>query len=117
MLSSLCAAIVAHGYISKVTRASDTDLLMERRRKISAESTNGTLDRIPAKARATLGIHVPNVTEVQLHERGLRRRAQLVGVCLDIWIKKLLETMRGSSDEFLRKALVVLVKNGEDNHC
>lgn len=117
LLSSLCAAIIAHGYISKVTCASEADLSAERKRKLSAESLNGGLDCIPAKARATLGIHLPDVTEVQLHERVLRRRALLVGVSLNLWVQKLIETMRGSSDEFFRKALVVIVKNVEENCC
>ena len=82
--------------------------------KLGARS-NECLHDIPMKARATLGIHLPNVTELQDHERALKRRADMVAVCVRIQGRRILEAICGRFDEVIWKALKVLVEMLESN--
>ena len=67
------------------------------------------LHDIPTKAKATLGIHLPNVTELRLHEHALRKRAETVSICVAVQGQKLMEVLCGRFDETLWKTLKVLV--------
>lgn len=71
------------------------------------------LHQIPVKARATLGIHLPNVTDLQGHERALRRRADMVVVGVRIQGQKLLEAICGRFDEVVWRSLKVIVETLE----
>ena len=74
-------------------------------------------DIIPNKAGATSGAHLPNnaTTRMQLRQRTLRRRAEMVGICVRMQGQKLLKALCGGGrrDEAPWRMLRVLVDSLE----
>jgi hypothetical protein len=120
LLSALAALLIVDSYFSSLgeTCTSFTNLpqLRSKRKdgKLAARS-NECLHDIPTKARATLGIHLPNVTSLQDHEWALRRRADMVAVCVGVCGQRLLEAICGKFDEVIWRALKVLVETLESD--
>ena len=120
LLSALAAYLIVDSYFSKLR---GVDILCSnltyapskpKYPKLAATS-NECLHDIPTKARATLGIHLPNVTDLQAHERALRRRADRVAACVGIQGHKLLEALCGRFEEVIWTTLKVLVETLERN--
>lgn len=115
-LSALSALLVVDLYLSGLEPISGADcesLYSGPRHKYSASRlaarSNECLHEIPTKARATLGIHLPNVTQVQVHERALKKRAETVAVCVRVQGQKMLHAICARYDEVLWRTLKVLV--------
>ena len=139
-LSSLAALLIVDSYLGKViaenqvrkTQLSTLDELElhpattgSHLRPTSystillAKRSNEALNRIPDKARATLGIHLPHKTEIQDLEYALRTRAQPVQVGIGVCGRKLVEALtggavrQGEAMEVLWRSLRVLVESIE----
>jgi hypothetical protein len=114
LLSALAAHLLLDSYFSNLkemsTSFNNTSCrhLKRKHGKLAARST-GCLQDIPIKARATLGIHLPNATVLQDHERALRKRAEIVDVCVGVQGQKLLRAICGRFDEVVWRALKVVV--------
>ncbi len=114
LLSALAALLVLDLYLSSL---GDTRVLIgeicsthpQEKYWSLPVKTNDCLHDIPTKARATLDIHVPNATRVQVHGKALRRRAETVAVCVRVLGQKLLEAICGRYDEILWRTLKILV--------
>ena len=120
LLSALAALLLMDSYFSSLREQcapSGTLAQPASKRKYGklAARSNECFHDIPMKARATLGMHLPNVTELQDRERALKRRAGMVAVCVRIQGQRLLEAIGGRFDEFIWKALKVLVETLESN--
>jgi hypothetical protein len=114
LLSALAALLLLDSYFSNLkemnTSFNNTPCRHPNRKhgKLVARST-GCLQDIPIKARATLGIHLPNATVLQDHERALRKRAEIVDVCVGVQGQKILRAICGRFDEVVWRALKVVV--------
>jgi hypothetical protein len=114
LLSALAALLLLDSYFSNLKEMSssfnNTPCRHPKRKhdKLAARST-GCLRDIPTKARATLGIHLPNVTVFQDHERALRKRAEIVDACVGVQGQKILRAICGRFDEVVWRALKVVV--------
>ena len=113
LLSALAALLLLDSYFSNLkemsTSFNNTPCRHPKRKNGGlAASSSGCLYDIPTKARATLGIHLPNVTVLQDHERALRR-ADMVDVCVGVQGQKILEAICGRFDEVVWRALKVVV--------
>jgi hypothetical protein len=114
LLSALAAHLLLDSYCSNLkemsTPFSNTPCRHPKRKngRLAAGPT-GCLHDIPTKARETLGIRLPNVTALQDRERALRRRAEIVDVCVGVQSQKILEAICGRFDEVVWRALKVVV--------
>lgn len=113
LLSALAALLMVDSYLSSLEGMEDTaDRMSASRPKDKywrlAGKSNECLHDIPTKARATLGIHLPNVTELQARARALRRRAETMAVCVRVQGQRLLEAISGRYDDVLWRTLKVL---------
>jgi hypothetical protein len=114
LLSALAALLLLDSYFSNLKEMSTSFNNMPCRHpnrkhdRLAARSTS-CLQDIPIKARATLGIHLPNATVVQDHERALRKRAEIVDIYVGIQGPKILRDICGRFDEAVWRALKVVV--------
>lgn len=120
LLSALAALLIVDSYFSDLGEiCSSFDNLPDRRAKRKfgklAARSNECLHDIPIKARATLGIHLPSVTDLQDHEWTLKRRADMVAGCVGVQGQRVLEAICGRFDEVTWRALKVLVETLERN--
>ena len=114
LLSALAALLIVDSFFSSLGENCTLSSSLphrpsERKHDKLAAQSNECLHDIPMKARATLGTHLPNVTRVQDHEQALKRRADMVAVCVRVQGQKLLEAICGRFDEVMWRALKVLV--------
>jgi hypothetical protein len=118
LLSALAAHLILGSYFSSIGGMCTSFSHMPHHRswredgRLAARS-NECLRDIPITARAALGIHLPNINDLQGYERALRRRADMVAVCVGIQGQKLLEAICGRFDEVIWRALKVLVETLE----
>jgi hypothetical protein len=114
LLSALAALLLLDSYFSNLkeisTSFNNTPYRHPKRKHGGSVARSiGCLQDIPIKARATLGIHLPNGTVLQDHERALRRRAETVDVCVGVQGQKVLRAICGRFDEVVWRALKVVV--------
>jgi hypothetical protein len=114
LLSALAALLLLDSYFSNLkemsTSFNNTPCKHPKRKhgRLATRSTS-CLQDIPIKARATLGIHLPNATVLQDHEQALRKRAEIVDVCVGVQGPKILRDICGRFDEVVWRALKVVV--------
>jgi hypothetical protein len=114
LLSALAALLLLDSYCTNLKEMSmsfsNTPCRHPKRKngRLAARPT-GCLHDIPTKARETLGIRLPNVTALQDREHALRRRAEIVDVCVGVQSQKILEAICGRFDEVVWRALKVVV--------
>lgn len=117
LLSALAALLIVDSYFSSFgeaytsLRRLPSHCSKRNYGELAARSNECLLD-IPVKARATLGIDLP---DLQDHERALRRRADMVAVCVRVHGQRLLQAIYGRFDEVIWRALRVLVETLERN--
>jgi hypothetical protein len=120
LLSALAALLIVDCYFSSLGEMcspfrSLPDPRSERKYGKLATRSNECLQDIPIKARATLGIYLPSITDLQDHERALKRRADMVAICVGVQGQRLLEAICGRFDGVAWRALKVLVETLESN--
>jgi hypothetical protein len=120
LLSALAALLIVDSYLSSLggTSASLCNLPHYNSKAtydMLAPGLNERLQDIPIKARVTLGIQLPNLTELEDHDWALRKRASMMAVCVGVQGQRLLEAICGRFDEVTWRVLKVLVETLESN--
>lgn len=115
LLSALCATLIVALHLASEACASlaSAPSVQANFTKETLDKNNNNLNSIPAKARATLGIHLPNATPAQLKERVLRRKAEMVRERLGENVERLIEVICGRCDGVIKRAVSVVVEVAE----
>jgi hypothetical protein len=121
LLSALAALLIVDSYFSSLGGISTAFCnsphdQSKRTYGMLAARSNECVQDIPIKARVTLGIQLPNLTDLQDQERALRKRAGMVAVCVGVQGQRLLEAVCGRFDEVTWRALKVLVETLESSN-
>jgi len=111
-LSALAAVLIAQSYLANLGPVRDPPPSISKYSRLAA-SSNESLNNIPPKAIATLGIRLANVTSVQERARALRKRAKVVEVALHIVVQKTMIAVCGRYDDVLWRTLKCLVDTVE----
>lgn len=106
LLSSLVAWILLDIYFTQLEDASESSLW----RGTGEVYPHGNMHRIPAKARAMLGLDHTEVQPVCLTVHSLANRARAVHAGMGVVSRRLIEALRGSWDEDIWRSLKVLVE-------
>ena len=114
LLSALAALLIVDLHLSNELHPAPSVLGLKLNEACNSSSRHRSMSDeclldIPMKARATLGIHLPNVAEVRMQERALRKRAETVSICVAVQGQKMMEVLCGRFDDTLWKTLKVLV--------
>ena len=120
LLSSLSALLIADSYLSKITNDANTNTslkpscpgLVDRRCRTLGDMSQ--LSDTPPKAKALLGIRLPDLTPMQVQQRTLVRNAYFIRIGVGVMGRKMMETICGRCDEFLWRTLRVLVEVVEE---
>lgn len=102
LLGSLCATLIARNYLASMARS--------RRRSSSLSPGPNILSSVPEKARATLGIPLPNLPHGRFSGHPMGSRSADVRKGLDCIIDHLFLKICGRSDETLKASITVLTQ-------
>jgi hypothetical protein len=110
LLDYLCAALIARNYLVSMASTHHRRNSSLTQPATAPNNNLSRLDSVPEKARATLGINLPNSSRFQITERLMGSRSLELRKGLDRIVDKLIFTICGRQDDTLKAAVMVLTQ-------